>query len=528
MTIPVSSVTSRDAVAVTPHHLATRAALDVIASGGNAVDGAVAANAMLGMVLPTTCGIGGDLFAMVHRPGDDAPAVLNASGRGGSGLDADRIRSQGHETMPLTSPWSITVPGCVDGWEALLERFGTRALGELLAPAISAGEKGFAASPELSAALTRIEQRVSGQPSAPALYPDHRPPKPGHVLRRPHLAAVLRAIGDRGRDAFYTGPVAEAIVAATNGVLTSSDLAANRPDWIEPLGVDLFGLRAWTVPPNSQGYLTLAAARILERLGWSSDPEDPAFHHAVIEAYRAVAWERDDIVADADHAPLPPHELLADERLEARRARLDADAVTSWPAPTADPGGTAYFCVIDADGLMVSFIQSNFHGIGAGISAGDTGVWLHNRGGGFCLVPGHPNEAAPGKRPLHTLSPTLWTRRDGSPALLLGTRGGHQQPQYLLQTIAQLFVAGRSPAAAQAAPRWNMAFEDVGGDSVLSVEARMPEEVVSGLVARRHRVDTGPDLPPGWGPVSIIAIAPDGTRTAAADPRITTAEAAGG
>ncbi|HSG79408.1 MAG TPA: gamma-glutamyltransferase, partial [Acidimicrobiia bacterium] len=252
------------------------------------------------------------------------------------------------------------------------------------------------------------------------------------------------------------------------------------------------------------------------------------FHHAAIEAYRAVAWERDDLVADADHAPLAADALVADERLDPRRERLDAGAVTAWPAAAPDPGGTAYFCVIDADGLMVSFIQSNFHGIGAGISAGDTGVWLHNRGGGFCLVPGHPNEAAPGKRPLHTLSPTLWTRADGSPALLLGTRGGHQQPQYLLQTIAQLFVAGRSPAAAQAAPRWNMEFEDVGGGSVVSVEARMPVGVVSGLAARGHHVDAAPDLPSGWGPVSIIEIAPDGTRSAAADPRVSTAEAAGG
>ena len=523
--ITVSTATTHRGAAATPHHLATKAAIDVMRTGGNAVDAAIAANAMLGMVLPTTCGIGGDLFAIVHRADAERPSVLNASGRGGTGLDAGAIRAEGHTTMPLKSRWSITVPGCIDGWHALADRFGTRPVGALLEPAIDAGRNGFEVSREFSASLTRIASQVAGQKSAPALYPQGRPPHEGEVIERPRLASVLESIAQSGRSAFYEGPVADAIVRATGGVLRREDLASNAADWIEPVGVDVFGLRAWTVPPNSQGYLTLAAALILERLGWSSDPEDPLFHHAVIEAYRAVAWERDDLVADADHAPLSPDELVSLERLGERLDHLDRDAVATWPPPAGDPGGTAYFCVIDEDGLMVSFIQSNFHGIGSGISAGDTGVWLHNRGGGFSLAAGHPNEAAPGKRPLHTLSPTLWTHPDGSPALLLGTRGGHQQPQYLLQTAAQLFLAGMSPAQAQAAPRWDMAFDGVGAGSALSIEARMPEGVIDGLRARGHGVEPTADLPPGWGPVSIIAIAPDGTRTVAADPRVSTATA---
>lgn len=524
--IPVSTATTRGAAAVTPHGLATRAALDVMGAGGNAVDGAIAANAVLGMVLPTTCGIGGDLFAIVHEPGATAPAILNASGRGGSGLDATDLRARGHRRMPPRSPASVTVPGCVDGWFALAERFGSRPMDEVLAPAVAFGREGFPASVELSEALGRIREMVADQASAPPLYPGGEPPEPGETLRRPSLAGVLADVGTRGRDAFYTGRVGRAISTATGGVVSPDDLAGNRPDWVEPLGIDLFGRRAWTVPPNSQGYVTLAAAWILERLGWSTDPADPAFHHAVVEAYRAAAWDRDDLVADPDHLERPVEELLSEDRLEPRLRALSAEGTARWPVPPADPGGTAYFCTIDASGLAVSCIQSNFMGIGSGLSAADTGVWLHNRGAGFSLVTDHPNEAAPGKRPLHTLAPTLWTR-DGSVDLLLGTRGGHQQPQYLLQAIARLFVAGQDPADAQRGPRWSMAFDDVGPGSVLAAEARMPEGVVAGLVARGHRVDPGPDLPPGWGPVSIISIGADGTRSAAADPRVSSAEAAG-
>ncbi len=522
---PTKSTTSAGAVAVTPHYLASDAAIDVMNRGGNAIDGAIAANAMLGTVLPTTCGIGGDLFALVHPPGSRQPFVLNASGRGGAGLDSGAVRAEGHTKMPRFSPWSITVPGCVDGWEALSDRFGTRPLGELLAPAIAAAESGFPCAPEMAASLARTADRLIDQPSAPALYPGGSPPQAGDAIRRPALASVLRGIAADGRSAFYDGDVAGEIIAATDGRLTADDLLANTPDWVEALGRPLFGLDAWTVPPNSQGYLTLAAAAILEELAWSSDPDDPRFHHAVIEAYRAVAWERDDLVADPRFAPLPPSQLVNSDRLAERTARLDADQVTSWPHPAPDHGGTAYFCVIDDDGLMVSFIQSNFTGIGSGISAGSTGVWLHNRGAGFSLVSDHPNEAAPGKRPLHTLAPTLWTK-DGAPALLLGTRGGHQQPQYLLQAIAQLMVAGRSPEEAQAAPRWHMDLAEA--ESVVAVEVGMAEGVVAGLTARGHRVERPAGPRPGWGPISIIAIAPDGTRTAAADPRISTSKAAGG
>ena len=523
----VSTAAGRGAIAVTPHHEATRAAIDAIGAGGNAVDGAIAANAVLGVVLPTTCGIGGDLFAIIHRPGREAPDVLNASGRGGGGLDAGAIRRSGHEDFPLFSPWAVTVPGCIDGWVALLERHGTLSLGDLLQPAIRLATEGFPVSTELAAALAGIAGRVIGQASSPPLFPDGHPPQPGRSITRPGLAATLGRVAATERAAFYEGPVAAAICRATGGVLTPDDLAGNRPDWVEPIGIDVFGRRAWTVPPNSQGYVALAAAWIFEHLDPGTDPADPGFHHAAIEAYRAVAWERGDLVSDTPHSPLAPERLLDPGRLAERLEAIGPAAATHWPPAKPEVGGTAYLAVVDGAGMGVSLIQSNFCDIGAGISADDTGVWLHNRGAGFSLSPGHPNEAAPGKRPLHTLAPTLWTCR-GRLSLLLGTRGGHQQPQYLLQSAALLHAAGLDPEAAQAHPRWSMKHAGPGTRSEVEVEQRMAGRVVAGLSARGHTVERRPDWPPSWGPVSMIACEEGDTRRAAADPRVSTASAAAG
>lgn len=527
MNSTVSTYEGLGAVAVTPHAAATEAALAIMQAGGTAADAVVAANAVLGMVLPTTCGIGGDLFAIVHTAGSRTPDVLNASGRGGSGLSAAALRGAGHSRMPTYAPATVSVPGCVDGWEALLERHGRFDLSAVLGPAIEYGRQGFEVSVELADALGRLTESLAGQPSAAALYPDGRPPSAGTILRRPDLAATLHMIADAGRSAFYEGPVARAVADATDGILNPRDLADNTPDWTEPLGIEVFGLNGWTVPPNSQGYITLAALWALEHIGPPPDVADPAFHHVAIEAYRAFAWERNDLVADPRHAPLDPDSLLDTRRLEERVAVLTADRVAEWPRPTPGPAGTAYFCAMDADGMAVSCIQSNYFGIGSRISAGTTGVFLHNRAAGFSVIEGHPNEAAPGKRPLHTLSPTLWTRGTDT-ALVLGTRGGDQQPQYLTQMAAAMLYAGLEPAVAQQQPRWNIDSTGTDEGSVVVVEPRMPEHVVAGLASVGHTIVPGPALTPGWGPVSAISIDGAGRRSAAADPRITTAAAGGG
>jgi len=502
--------------AATTHHLATRVAVEVMASGGNAVDAAIAANAVIGVVLPDTCGLGGDLFALVHTPGAAAPAALNASGCAGSGASATRLRDSGLSAIPLRSPWTVTVPGCVDGWEALLARFGTRSLGDLLAPAIAAATDGFVVTPELSASLAAIEPLISAEPSAAALYPEARVPAPGVVLTRPDLAATLVALAADGRTGFFGGPVGEGITGATRGAITASDLSVRQAEWMDPLGVAVFGAHGWTIPPNSQGYLTLAAAWIVEHIGATLGPEDPGYHHSLIEAYRAVAWERNDVVADPATAPLAPAELVDAGRLAARAAAIRTDRIATWPSASPALGGTTYLCTRDRTGLGVSLIQSNFHGIGSGLAAGATGVFLHNRGAGFTLEPGHPNELAPGRRPLHTLSPTLWTS-DGELRLLLGTRGGHQQPQLLLQVAAHHLVAGLTIDAAMAQPRWTV--DPSASDHVVHVEPAMDQEVVTGLRRAGHRVDLTTGWEPGWGPVAAIRV-DGGAVVAAADPRV--------
>lgn len=510
-------------VAVTAHHVATQCALEILQSGGNAIDAAVAANAVLGVVAPETCGIGGDLFALVHEPGSAIPAALNASGRAGSGAVASAIRLGGIDELPMRSHHTVTVPGCIDGWEALLDRYGTTTLGQALEPSLDLATHGFVVSPELAGALARMAPTMSTQASAPDLYPQGSAPAAGTVIARPLLAATLESVAARGREAFYCSAVGAEISRVTEGVITSNDLEANRADWIDALGLSVGERTGWTIPPNSQGYLALGAWWIFNALEPPRDASDPHFHHAAIEAYRAIAWDRDRLVADAEHAPLPPQELLAPARLAERAAAIRPDRPTTWPDPGPTDSGTTYLTVLDGGGLGISLIQSNFHGVGTGLSAGGTGVWLHNRGAGFNLIEGHPNELGPGKRPMHTLSPTSWTR-GGRLELLLGTRGGHQQPQLLLQTLAALFHANLTPAETQQLPRWTTSEWMPAARSRILVEDGF--DAAPALSAMGHDIDPEPKgRQGGWGPVSMIQVADDGIATGAADPRVSTSSA---
>lgn len=510
------------AIAVSSHHLASQAAIDTMGSGGNAVDAAIAANAVLGVVLPDTCGVGGDLFAIVHRPGDRVPTGLNASGRAGSGASAQRLRDAGHDAVPLRSIDSITVPGCVDGWEALVERHGTQTLGELLLPAIGYATEGFAVSEELADSLDRLQPMIGDQPSAAPLYPEGEPPKAGHRITRRSLGATLRAIAADGRSAFYEGPVGRAISEVTEGIITDDDLVRIQAEWVDPIGVGVMGLTAWTVPPNSQGWLSLATLRIFELLDPPRDPLDPRYHHTLIEAYRSVVWERADLTSDPDTLPIAPETLLEEDRLADRARQIDPATAQRWAAARTAPGGTTYLSTRDRTGMSVSLIQSNFRGIGTGISAGSTGVWLQDRGEGFDLRPGHPNELVPGRRPMHTLSPTLWTD-GGDAALVLGTRGGDQQPQYLSQVAAHHRWAGLCVEDAQLQPRWEI--PDISSpDPAVNLESRFAPGTRAGLTERGHTLSEASAWEHGWGPVSAISANAKEAR-GGADPRVSTAAA---
>lgn len=509
-------------IVVSPHFLASRAGIEILENGGNAVDAAVCVNAVLSVVLPDTCGPGGDLFALIHSPGQTTPTALNASGRAGSGVSADDMRDAGLGAIPPRSHLSITVPGCVDGWEALIDRHGTLPLASSLAPAISLARSGFPVSVELAGSLVGLRDLIMGQDSIESFYTNGEPAIAATTITRPRFADTLEEVAEGGRTSFYEGTVGLEITRATEGAITPDDLALTQAEWIDALPKQIFGRTAWTIPPNSQGYLTLAALRIFEMLDPPDDPNDPEYQHLLIEAYRSVAWEREDTVVDPDHALADSGALVADDRLSGIAATIDRKHASRWPMPGGAPAGTAFMTVRDRSGLGISLIQSNFWGIGSGLSAGSTGVFLHNRGAGFNLIQGHPNEFAPGKRPLHTLSPMLWTN-GADLDLLLGTRGGDQQPQFLAQHAASFYHARYCTNDSQSLPRWSMNQPSPGTDSTLRYESRVAASTVSGLRERGHHVSLASSHETGWGPASAIDVGSE--MKGSADPRISTAAA---
>ncbi len=486
------------------------------------MDAAIAANAVQGAVAPETCGIGGDLFALVWTGGASEPTALNASGWAGSGVSAQSLRATGLSQIPSDHPASVSIPGAVAGWHALAERFGTMPVGSLLDHAVRHAGDGFAASDEFRRATTAHRDELTHSAAGRELLGTGDGVSRGDKVRRPALAKTLRRVAELGSAGFYEGPIAEDIATATGNLVTTADLAAYRPAWVRPIAKEVLGLVGWTIGPNSQGYLTLATLRLFELTGGPFDPTDAESHHRLIEAYRAIAQERDDMVTDERYAPMSASDLLSDERLAAIAAGI-GDGAGRYPPPATKPGGTAYLCVVDRDGMGVSLIQSNFHGLGSLIGAGQSGFLLHNRGAGACLTEGHPNEIAPGKRPLHTLSPTIWSK-DGDLHTVLGTRGGHQQPQLLAQVAAHLST-GDEPWMAQARPRWSTETFAAGTDSDIELEAAFEPGIVADLRSRGHHIDLIDGDTGGWGPISMIRVDASGLKTAAADPRVDTASA---
>lgn len=489
---------------------------------GNAVDAAVAAIAAQGVVAPETCGMGGDLFALVHASGWEQPEGLNSSGRAGSRVSADGLRDAGHTSIPLDNPVVATIPGCVDGMAALIERHGNLSLSTVLQPAIELAEDGFEVSNEQARAFAAQRDVYAANPAVAPFYPDGGPVRPGDRVRRSALARTLTDISHHGRAAFYEGAAGEDIIEAVGGLITAEDLSASQAEWIAPIAASVGGLEAWTIPPNSQGYLGPATLAVFEMLDPPDDPDDPAWWHLLIEAYRCLSWERSDLVADPEHLALPADLLLDVDRLSRAAASVDARRAGVWPQ-MGHAAGTAYLCVADSAGMAVSLIQSNYRGTGSPFGARRSGFLLQDRGAGFSLTPGHPNELAPGKRPLHTLSPTLWT--DGTePRWILGTRGGAVQPQLVAQVAARSILGKAELDEAQSAPRWTVT--DFGPNSApaLKVEPDVPDHVVAGLTSKGHAIQQMEVRQPGWGPVSVIELDGD-RRRAAADPRVDTTSA---
>jgi len=316
---------------VAPHRLSAEAGRSILKAGGNAADAAIAAIATQGVVAPETCGVGGDLFALVHRPGWDQPWALNSTGRAGSNADAAALRAAGFDEIPADHPAAVTVPGCVDGIVTLSGELGSMPLSEVLAPAIAHAMEGFEASVEQSEAFTRTAGTYRHNPAVEEFFPGGSPIQPGARVTRQPLARTLDAVATGGRDAFYLGDAGEDLVAAVGGLITREDLEMSSAEWVEPIGAGVSGLTAWTMPPNSQGYLGPGTLAVFEMLSPPADPDNPLWWHLLIEAYRAMAWERDDLTADPGHLALPSELLLDERRLRRTAGSVDPQQTGTWP-----------------------------------------------------------------------------------------------------------------------------------------------------------------------------------------------------
>lgn len=519
--VPFQAVRGTRWVVASADQSATQAGMWAFSRGGNAVDAAIAANAAIAVTGPHLCGLGGDLFAIVATPGGDVVG-LNASGRAGSGSDPAELRAEGHTAMPFRGDLrTVTIPGCVDGWTALHERFGMLDLDTILAPAIRLAAGGFATAPLLAAAVSFLDE--DGRRELHELA--EQAVRPGAIVRRPGIALTLQAIARGGRHAFYGGAFGEGLVRRGAGLFSEADLEQRQADWVDVLSTEVFGIELSSLPPNSQGYLTLGTTRLAADAGLVSDPDDPSWAHRLVEAAITAAHDRPQRLhegADGD--------ALVDDVI-ARGALLDVAATNRPPIPTSD-GDTTYLCTADADGWGVSLIQSNAAGFGSFLVEPTTSINLQNRGVGFSLEPGHPAELSPGRRPPHTLCPAL-VRRDGRVAAILGTMGGDAQPQILTQLVARLFHAGQPLATSVAAPRWILRGPESRFDTwttpaapTVVVEDGAPPAWLDGLRGRGHLVTSAPPFDNTTGHAHAIVIDDAGTFCAAADPRAVVGSAA--
>ncbi len=492
----------------TPHHLASQAGAKVLADHGNAVDAAVAANLVLAVVAPYRCGIGGDLMAIITN-GDEIVGYRGC-GRSARAATIESVRrALGPDArMPGYGPHTVTVPGAVRGWFDLLERFGTRSFGDLAGDAATFGRDGFTVSAEAASVIERSKAHQG--PAWQAIYGSTAE---GDVLRQPGAARTLETLGDEGPEPFYSGRIADAIVEAVQaegGPLSLDDLRRHRGAWVAPLSTVYRDAEILELPPPSQGVGVLEALRIVESCGpLPAAPIDR--YHLLIEAVKAAQADLRSWVADPETMQMAAGDLLADSWIEDRRSQLRMEQAAQHPTGPASPGGTAYLTAADAQGQMISLIQSNYMDFGSGITAGAWGINLHNRGRDFVLDPGAANALRPARYPRHTLSPGL-IRKDGRPWACFGTRGGDYQVPIGVQLVGALVDGGKEPGEALRADRWVIG----PGTWTVGTEPGFDGSAAEGLRARGHAV-TGVSVE-AVGHAQIIRA--DGAGyAAAADPR---------
>jgi gamma-glutamyltranspeptidase/glutathione hydrolase len=514
-----SVVMARRGLMATSQALASAAGLRALQDGGNAIDAAVTAAAVLAVVEPSMTGIGGDLLAMVWDAKGGKLHALDSTGRSPHAATPQEYARRGLNQMPAGGPLTVDVPGVVDGWNELLARFGTVSLASALQPAIAYARDGFAVQEIIAANWHESAERLAQDPAAARTFlPNGRAPKAGEIFANPRLAASLDLIATGGRDAFYNGPVARAIVAdmrARDGLLDERDLAEHEAEWVEPLTTRYRGYDLFEMPPSTQGFVALEMLNILEGFDIAAAGHNSAdYLHLVAEAKKIAFADRAAYLADRDAVPASAMSMLTSkEYAAARRRDIDMQragspragivpgAVTSFAGVDflgLDRGDTVYLTAADGDGNVVSLIQSLFNSFGAGFVAGDTGIALHNRGSSFNLIAGHPNEIGPHKRPLHTLVPAM-LMKDGRPWVSFGVMGGDNQAQAHAQVVMNLVDFGMNIQAAGDAAR----VRHSGGE--LLVESGIDPAVRDALEARGHRLLDGRGAMGGFQGIMIDA-----------------------
>lgn len=496
-----SVVLARNGMVAASHPEAARVGLDVLRDGGNAADAAIAVNAMLGVVEPMMCGIGGDLFCLYWDNQSQQLYGLNASGRSPYGLTAEMVLDQGLAQIPDDSPLAWSVPGCVSGWAALGQRFGRRSLADLLAPAIRTAEEGFAVSEIIAADWQSQQQALRADPGSAATFlVDGRAPQFGQVVRLPALADCYRQIAEQGAAAFYQGEIAHALVAfseAQGGHFSLRDFSEHRADWVQPVSTDYRGYRVWEMPPNGQGISVLQMLNTLETFDLTSfAPGHPDYLHLFIESKKLAFADRARYYADPELAEVPTEALISKAYGRAQAARIDP-AVAAQDVPAGDPraaaGDTVYLTVVDKDRNACSLIQSVYYLFGSKRTPPELGFVLQNRGASFALQEGHANRLEPHKRPFHTIIPAM-VSRENRPWFTFGVMGGDMQPQGHVQVLVNLIDFGMNVQAAGDAARVRHSGSatptglDADGSGTVTVESGISDDAIAELQRRGHHV----------------------------------------
>jgi gamma-glutamyltranspeptidase / glutathione hydrolase len=494
-----SAVMAKHGMAATSQPLATATAIRVLQDGGNAIDAAIAANAVLGLVEPTSCGIGGDLFAIVWDAKTQKLYGLNASGRAPLAATIELYRSKGFQDIPNKGPFSWSVPGCVSGWEALRSKFGTKPFSSTLAPAISYAEEGFPVSEIIAAGWRGSERSLLRVPSAAATwFSDGHGPKAGDVFKNPRLAKTLRTIAEGGADAYYKGPIADTIVAysqSVGGLFAKEDFTRHTVTWDAPVSTNYRGCDVWELPPNGQGIAALQMLNLMEPYDLKAmGPHSAEWLHILIEAKKLAYEDRAKFYTDPAFAKVPVAELISKPYARARGTLLDPNHANEHPTPgEPKPADTIYMTVVDGDFNAVSLIQSNFEGFGSDHAAGDLGFGLQNRGCLFALDPNHANRLEPGKRPFHTIIPAFVTK-DGKPWLSFGLMGGDMQAQGHAQVLSWIIDFGMDVQEAADAPRFyhqgssTPTGHAARGAGTIGLESEIGPEVRKALEAKGHTI----------------------------------------